>query len=100
MRKLKEFKRPLFQIPMEIKRVKIGRSSANHGILTKPGSTPSSGNFIEYSKEETETLDEARRCCALKNLANLVEKGLNGYAVASQIMEYSSESYPILLNSN
>jgi hypothetical protein len=80
--------------------VKIGRSSANHGILTKPGSTPSSGNFIEGSKEQIEISAEARRCRALKNLANPIEKGLDACAVASQIVEYSSESCPIVLNSS
>jgi hypothetical protein len=98
MHKLKEFKCPLFQMPMEIERVKIARSSGNHGTVTK--SLSSLGNFIEGYKEETEILVEARRCCALKNLANPVEKGLNVCAVASQIMEYSSESCPILLNSS
>jgi hypothetical protein len=84
-------------MPMEIERVKTGRSSGNHGAVTKPAS--SLGNLIEGSKEETEILAEVRRCCTLKNLANPIEKGLNICAVASQIVEYSSESYPILLNS-
>jgi hypothetical protein len=61
-------------MPMEIERVKIGRSSGNHGSVTKPVSASSSGNFVEGSKEEAEILAEARRCCALKNLANPIEK--------------------------
>jgi hypothetical protein len=60
---------------MEIERVKIGRSIGNHGTVTKPTSASSSGNFIEGSKEETKILAEARRCCALKNLANPIKKG-------------------------
>jgi hypothetical protein len=84
---------------MEIERVKIGRSSGNHGTITKPTSQSSSGNFIEGSKEETEILAESRRCCALTNLANSIEKGLNVCAVASQIVEYSSERCRIFLNS-
>jgi hypothetical protein len=60
---------------MEIDNVKTGRSSENYGIATKPASASSSGNFIEGSKEETEILAEARRCCALKNLANPIENG-------------------------
>jgi hypothetical protein len=85
---------------MEIKRVKIGYSSGNHGTVTKPAPASSSENFIEGSKEETEILAQARRCCALANLANPIEKGLNVCAVASQIVKYSSESCPILLNSS
>jgi hypothetical protein len=100
MHKLKEFERSLFQIPMEIERVKIGRSGRNHGMMAKPGSASSSENFIEGSRDETEILDEARRFCALKNLANLIGKELNICAIASQIMEYSSESCLILLNSS
>jgi hypothetical protein len=73
MRKLKEFERPFFQMPMEIERVKICRSSGNHRTVTKPASVPNSGNFIEGSKEETEILAEARRCGALKNRANPFE---------------------------
>jgi hypothetical protein len=84
---------------MEIERVKIARSSGNHGTVTKPASASSSGNFIEDSKEETDILAEARRC-VLKNLANPTEKGPNVCAVASQIVEYSSESCPVLLNSS
>jgi hypothetical protein len=45
---------------MEIKRVKIGRSSGNHGTVTKPMSASSGGSFIEGFKEETEILPEAR----------------------------------------
>jgi hypothetical protein len=80
---------------MEIERVEIGRSS---GTVTKLASAPSSGKVIEGSKEEI--LAEARQCCALKNLANPIEKGLNVCAVASQIAEYSSEGCPVLLNSS
>jgi hypothetical protein len=60
---------------MEIKRVKIGRSSGNHGTVTKPATASSSENFIEGSKEETEISAEARQCCTLKNLANPIENG-------------------------
>jgi hypothetical protein len=60
MRKLKKLERPLFQMPMEIERVKVGPSSGNHGTVTKPASVSSNRNFIEGSKEETETLAEAR----------------------------------------
>jgi hypothetical protein len=81
MHKLKEFDRPLFQIPMEIERLEIGRSTGSHGTVAKPAS--SSKNFIEGSKGEAEILDEARRYCALKNLANPIEKGLNVCAVSS-----------------
>jgi CO dehydrogenase/acetyl-CoA synthase delta subunit len=35
MHKLKEFDRPLSSMPVEIERVKIGRSSGNRGTLTK-----------------------------------------------------------------
>jgi hypothetical protein len=81
--------------------VKIGRSSGDHGTVTKPASASSSGNFIEGSKKEPEILAEARRCCcALKNPANPIEKGPNIGAAASQIVEYFSESCPILLNSS
>jgi hypothetical protein len=59
---------------MEIERAKIGRSGGNHGTVTKTASVSSSGNFIEVSKEETEILAEARRRCALKNLANPIKK--------------------------
>jgi hypothetical protein len=83
---------------MEIEKVKIGRSSGNDGTVTKPGSASSSGNFIKGSTKETVILAAARRCCALKNLANPIEKGSNVCMVASQIMEYSSGSCPILLN--
>jgi hypothetical protein len=100
MHKLKEFERPLCQMPMEIERVKIGHSSGNHRTVTKPASVSSSRNFIEGSKEKTEILAGARRSGHLKNLANPTEKGLNVCAVASRIVEYSSESYPILLNSS
>jgi hypothetical protein len=86
-----------FQRPMEIERVKISRSTRNHGTVTKPVSALSSGNFIKGSKEKTEILSEARRYCALKNRANPIEKGLNICAVASEIVEYSSESHLILL---
>jgi hypothetical protein len=48
-------------MPMKIERVKIGRSSGNHGTVTKPVSVLSSGNFIEGSKEETEISPEDRR---------------------------------------
>jgi hypothetical protein len=65
--------------------------------MRKPASSSSSRNFSEGLKEETEILAEARRCCALKNLANPIEKGLNVGAVASQTMEHSSESCPIFL---
>jgi hypothetical protein len=75
MYKLKEFECPLFQMPVEIERVEISCSSGNHGAVTKPASASSSGNFIESSKAETEIMAEARRCCALKNLANPIEKG-------------------------
>jgi hypothetical protein len=85
---------------VEIVTVKIGPPSGNHGTVTKPTSASSSGNFIKRSKEETEILAEAGRCCALKNLANPIEKKLNVCAVASQIVKYSSESRPILLNSS
>jgi hypothetical protein len=85
---------------MEIKRVKIGRSSGNHGTVTKLESASRSGNITEGRKEETEILAEARRYSALKNLANPIENGLNVCVVASQIVEYSFESYPILLNSS
>jgi hypothetical protein len=98
--KLKEFERPLCQMPMQIERVKIGHSSGNHETVTKSTPASSRGHFIEGSKEETEDLAEPCRCCALNNLANLTEKGLNVYAVASQIIEYSSENCPILLNSS
>jgi hypothetical protein len=87
MQNLKEFECPLFQTPMEIKKVKIGRSSGNHGPVTKSPSASSSINFIEGSKEETEILAETRRCCALKNLANPIKKGLNVCVVAFQIVE-------------
>jgi hypothetical protein len=100
MHRLKEFERPLFQMPMEIERVKLGRSSGNHGTVTKPASASSSGNFIEGSKEETEVLAEARRCCDLKTLANPIEKGSSACPVASQIVEYSFENCPSLLNSS
>jgi hypothetical protein len=83
-----------------MERVKIGRFSGNHGTVMKPVSVSRSGTFSEDSQEETEILAEARRCCALKNLANPIEKGLNVSAVAYQIVEYSSESCPILLNSS
>jgi hypothetical protein len=98
--KLKEFEHSRFEMPMEIEKVKIGRSSGNHGIATKPASASISGNFIEDSKEETAILNEDRRCCALKNLVNPIEKELNICAAASQVVEYSSESCSILLNSN
>jgi hypothetical protein len=65
----------IFQMPMEVERMKIGFSSGNHGIVTKSASASSSGNFIECSKEETEISAKARRRCALKNLANAIEKG-------------------------
>jgi hypothetical protein len=81
---------------MEIEGLKISRSSRNHGTVTKPTSASSSGNFIEGFKEET----EVRRCCALKNLANLIEKWLKVCAITSQIVEYVSESCLILLNSS
>jgi hypothetical protein len=100
MRKLKEFECPLFQLPMEMERVKIGRSSGNHGTVTKPVSASGTKNFIEGSKEATEILTEARRCCAFRNLANPIEKMLKVCAVAPQIVEYFSESCPILLNSS
>jgi hypothetical protein len=74
MDKLKKSECPLFQMPMEIERVKIGRASGNYGIVTKSAAASSSGNFMDASKEETEILAEARRCCALKNLANPIEK--------------------------
>jgi hypothetical protein len=74
MHKSKEFERLLFQMLMEIEKVKISRSSGNHGIVTIPASASSSGNFIEGSKEETEILTEVRRCWALENLANPIEK--------------------------
>jgi hypothetical protein len=90
MQKLKKFERPLCQMPLEIKRVKIGCSSGNHGTVTKPAQASSRGNFIEGSKEAAAILAEARRC-ARKNLANPIEKGLNACVVASQIMEYSSQ---------
>jgi hypothetical protein len=80
--------------------VKIGRSSGNHGNVTKPASASRGGNFIKGSKDETEILVKACQCCYLKNLANPIEKKLNGCAVTSQIVEYSSESCPILLNSS
>jgi hypothetical protein len=83
MHKLKEFKRSGFQIPMEIEGLKTGRSSENHGTVTKPASALSSGNVVEGSKEEAGILAEAGRCCVLKNLANSIEKVLNLYAVAS-----------------
>jgi hypothetical protein len=73
--------------------VKIDRSSRNHGTVPKPASASGSGGFIEGSKTETEILAEARRCCALKNLADPSEKWLKVSAVASRIMEYSSESW-------
>jgi hypothetical protein len=94
MHKLKEFERPLFQVPMEIERVKIGRLSGNHGTVAKSAS--GSGNSIGGSKGEIEILAEV----GLKNLANPIEKVLNLYAVASQIMAYSSENCPIPLNSS
>jgi hypothetical protein len=100
MHKLKEFERPFFQMPTEIERVKINRSSGNHGTVTKPASASRSGNFIEDSKEETDILVEAGRCCALKNMVNPIGKWLNVCAVASQIVEYSSQSSSILLNSS
>jgi hypothetical protein len=87
-------------MPMEIERVKIGPSSGNRGTVTNPASESSSGNFIEGPKEETEILAEVRRCYCLKTLANPIEKQSNVCAVASQIVEYSSESCPILLNSS
>jgi hypothetical protein len=74
MHKLKEFERPLFHMLMYIERAKIGCSSGNHGIVTKSASASSSGKFIEGSKEETEILAEARRCCPLKNLVNAIKK--------------------------
>jgi hypothetical protein len=43
MHKLKEFERPLFEMSMEIGRVKIGRSSGNHGTVTKLASASSRG---------------------------------------------------------
>jgi xanthine dehydrogenase molybdopterin-binding subunit B len=60
MHKLKEFERSVFQMPMEIDRVKIGSSSGNHGTATKPMSASSGGNCTEGFKEETEILAEAR----------------------------------------
>jgi hypothetical protein len=51
MHKLKEFEYSSFQIPVEIEKVKIGRSSGNHGTVRKLASASSSGNFIEGSKE-------------------------------------------------
>jgi hypothetical protein len=75
MHKLKECDCPLFQMPREIERVKIGCSSGNHGTLTKPASASSSRNYIYGSKKETEILVEARRCYALKTRANPIEKG-------------------------
>jgi hypothetical protein len=99
MHKLKEFERPPFQMPMD-REAEIGRSSGNHGTVTKPASASSSGKFIEGSKDENEILAEARRCCALKNFANPIEKGLNVCAAASQIVEYIFENCPILLNSS
>jgi hypothetical protein len=87
-------------MPMEIERVKIGRRSGNQGTVTKSVSVSSRENFIESSKEETEILAVIRRCSALKNRANPIENRFNVCAVASQIVEYSSESCPILLNSS
>jgi hypothetical protein len=87
-------------MPMEIERVKIGRSSGDHGTMTKLASASSRENFIEGSKEETESLAEARQCCALKNLANPIEKGLNVCAFISQIVEYYFKSCQILLTSS
>jgi hypothetical protein len=72
--KSKEFERLLFQMPMEIERVKISRSSGNHGTVTRPASASRSGNFVESSKEETEILAEAHRGWALEDLANPIEK--------------------------
>jgi hypothetical protein len=100
MDKLKEFERPLFQMPMEIERVKTGSSSGNHGTVTKLASASRNENFIKGSKEESEILDEARQCYALKNLANPIGKGFGVCAVACQIMECSSGSCPNLLNSS
>jgi hypothetical protein len=80
--------------------VKIGHSSGSHGTLTEPALVSSSGNSIEGSKEETENLAETRQCYALINLANPIEKRSNVCAVASQIVEDSSESCLILLNSS
>jgi hypothetical protein len=60
-------------MPME--RVKISRSSGNHGTVTKPASAPRSGNFVEDFKEETEILVETLRCRALKKRANPIKKG-------------------------
>jgi hypothetical protein len=77
MHKLKEFECPLFDMSMEIERVKIGRSSRNYGIVMKPVLTSSSRNFIKASKKETEILAEARRCCVLKNPANPIDKRVN-----------------------
>jgi hypothetical protein len=51
-------------------------------------------------KRRLRSFPEARRSCALENLANPIEKWLNACALASQIVEYSSESCPILLNSS
>jgi hypothetical protein len=73
--KSKEFECLLFQMPMEIERVKISHSSGNHGTMTRPASASSSGNFIEGSKEETEILAEARRCWAREGLASPIGKG-------------------------
>jgi hypothetical protein len=73
--KPKDFERTLFQMRMEIERVKISRSSGNHGTVTEPALASSRGNFIEDSKEETEILAEAPRCCVLKNMANPIEMG-------------------------
>jgi hypothetical protein len=73
-------------MPMEIERMKIGRSSGNHGTVTKPASASRNGNFIKGSKKETEISAEARRCFALKNLANPIEKGLKACAIASQVV--------------
>jgi hypothetical protein len=100
MHKLKEFEQPLFQMPIEIERVKIGRLSGNHGTVAKQVSASSSGNFIQGSKDENEILTQARRCCVLKGLANPIEKWLHVCAVASQIVKLSSESCAILLNSS
>jgi hypothetical protein len=100
MHRLKEFECPLFQMPVEMESLKIGRSSGNHGTVTKSASASSNRNCIKGFKEEIAILAEARRCCALKNLANPIGKGLNMFAVASQIVENSFESCPVLFNSS
>jgi hypothetical protein len=75
MHRLKEFERPLSQMQIEIERMKIGRSSGNYVTVTKPASASSSEHFTEGSKEKSDILAQARRCCALKNRANPIKKG-------------------------